>query len=528
MWRGTSSIVSQGGLRGPPATYYNSQPLPEISLRGRLPRTRLKGVEGWLPAALAGLLPVLFVPVAVDAFILPRAALALVGGAGLFAAGLAWGRRSLGSLALPAASVAAAAVVAGLLSVAPNLSLVGAYGRYESAPMRLAYVGLLCGAAWLGARERTVTAFLAGCGVASVEAIGQALLGSLPRPDGNLGQPNLLGGLLAMALPLALYRSRADRRWLAVAGLLGAGLAASASRSGWLAAVAGLVALVALLVPRRLGWLATGVGVLLVLGTVLLLAATPLRNLNHDTGSARLGVWGDSVRLVAARPLFGWGEDTMGLVFGRYQTADWEPGDSFDRAHSLPLDIAAAQGVVGLASCIWLFGVWWIRVIRRPDLAGFAGAGAAYLVWALLNFDWAPATAAFWLLAGVAWPSGEPRPTPARRRPGVVAAAVVVVSLACVGSLALALSALAGDLYLYAGRPAVAARLDPLQPKYSAAVGGLEELRAAARLNDPEPAAYVALGDAEAAAGHREAARAAYRRALQMYPYYTEAHSRLR
>ena len=121
---------------------------------------------------------------------------------------------------------------------------------YGLTPMRLAYLGLLCGAAWLGQRQRVVNAFLAGCGLASLEAIAQALMGALPRADGNLGQPNLLGGLLAIALPLALGRVLgqqdeespsasipSDWRWLALAALLAAGLAASTSRSGWLAAL---------------------------------------------------------------------------------------------------------------------------------------------------------------------------------------------------------------------------------------------------------------------------------------------------
>ena len=175
------------------ATYYNAQPLPGISLREGRIRTRSEAASAWLVASVAGLLPVFFIPVAVDGFILPRAFLALVGGAAVFGAGLLWGRRSLGRLGPPAAAVTLAAVLAGALSIAPNLSLVGAYGRCESLPMRLAYVGLLCGAAWLGERQRVVNAFLAGCGLASLETVAQALMGALPRPDGNLGQPNLLG-----------------------------------------------------------------------------------------------------------------------------------------------------------------------------------------------------------------------------------------------------------------------------------------------------------------------------------------------
>ena len=173
----------------------------------------------WLPALVAGVVPLLFIPISVDAYILPRMTVA-VGGAGvLVAAGLLGGRRSLGPLRMPALAVVVVAVAAAALSVAPGLSLVGGYSRYESLPVRLAYVGLLCGAAWIGERERTISAFLVGCGVAAVETLYQAATGALPRPDGNLGQPNLLGALLAMAIPLEVARARADRRWLAPAAL---------------------------------------------------------------------------------------------------------------------------------------------------------------------------------------------------------------------------------------------------------------------------------------------------------------------
>ena len=47
------------------------------------------------------------------------------------------------------------------------------------------------------------------------------------------------------------------------------------------------------------------------------------------------------------------------------------------------------------------------------------------------------------------------------------------------------------------------------------------------QLNDPQPDVYTSLGDAEAAAGHLQAAGNAYRRALELYPFYTEARRKL-
>jgi O-antigen ligase len=442
----------------------------------------------------------------------------------------------LGPLRLPTAAVSAAALAAGVASSLPSLSLVGAYSRYESAPMRLAYLGLFClAAACLEGprdRRRAVTWFLAGCAVASLEALWQLAAGTGFRPDGNLGQPNLLGALLAMALPLAAGRALGDRRWLLPAALLAAGLLASASRSGWLGALAGLAAAGALEAGARWGRrgtlaaLGAGFAGLAVAAGLLLL--TPLRDLNGDTGSARLHVWRDSASLIAARPIAGWGEDTLGIVFGPYLTGDWQPGATFDRVHSAPLDLAAAQGLAGLGAGTWFWGVFAWRVLRRREAgeaAALAGACAAYGAWGLLNFDWAPATAPFWLLAGTLWSEVAPpvAARPRRRRPWALGAALAAWAAATV---LLAAAPLAADLAWYAGSPAWAARIDPLQPRYHRALGeklggaaGLAELRLAARLGESDPAFWLELGDAERRAGNPRAAGAAYGQGRRIAPY---------
>lgn len=491
-------------------------------------------------------MPTLFIPISVDAYVLPRASLALAGGGLLVAAGLLAGRRSMGALRLPVLAAAAAALVAAVFSIAPSVSLVGTYGRYESLPMRLAYLGLFCGAAWIGERERTTAAFVIGCTLAAVEALFQAFTHALPRPDGNLGQPNLLGALLAMAVPLALARawrgSRLDelmprdirprrdpgaRVWLALAVVCGAGLAVSSSRSGWLGALAGIGVLAVFAARQKQLPGAVAAAALMLAIAAALVLISPLRNLNSDPPGFRLGIWRDSLSVIAQRPVTGWGPDTMGLVFGRHQTADWVAGSNIDRAHSMPLDLAATQGVLGLAACSWLFGVWWLGMWRGRRLAGtagLAGAAAAYLVSALLNFDWASATAAFWLLAGAGW-AGLPGTLrwEARAAPMRAVAACGVAAVALVAALV----PMAADLAYYAGRPAQAAALDPWQPRYLVAQGDLASLRRAAALGDPDPSTYVALGDAEAGAGHLDAATAAYRQALERYPYDAEARRRL-
>src|SRR5207237_8074906 len=78
--------------------------------------------------------------------------------------------------------------------------------------------------------------------------------------------------------------------------------------------------------------------------------ASPLRALNDDPPQLRLHLWQDAVRMIGARPITGWGEDTTGLAFGQFLSQDYAGLVTFDRVHSGVLEIAATQGSVGLAS----------------------------------------------------------------------------------------------------------------------------------------------------------------------------------
>ena len=249
--------------------------------------------------------------------------------------------------------------------------------------------------------------------------------------------------------------------------------------------------------------------------------------------------------MVAARPLVGYGEDALGLVFGRFLSGDYSPGVIFDRAHSAPLDLAATQGLLGLAAAGWFWSVWWLGVWRGRRLEEVASLGAAwvaYALWALLNFDWAPATGPLLLLAGIGWSavraeqvvrvSTAPPPAQPAAWRSLVAVGLVVAG-ALVGTLPLA-----ADALHYSGRPAAAAALDPLQAQYHWALGeqrlaagdvggAVAELARAAELGEYDPAAYVEWGDAERGRGREREAEAAYRRALQVDPYYAPARERL-
>ena len=150
--------------------------------------------------------------------------------------------------------------------------------------------------------------------------------------------------------------------------VMGAGLVVTTSRSGALGAVAGCLALLTFAVPRRFSALAAAASVVALSAAVLFILVSPLQALNDDPAALRIHLWQDGLRLLAARPLTGWGEDATGLSFGHYLTQDYAGLVTFDRVHLGPLDVAVTQGVLGLAALAWVVVVvFWAAWTRRGE-----------------------------------------------------------------------------------------------------------------------------------------------------------------
>ena len=502
----------------------------------------LERVGGFFPAAVALALPVVWLPNLSDLFILPRASIVIAGaclGTGL--ALLVATTNGLGVLRWPLLAAAAAALLAFVFSVSWPLSLAGSYTRYESLPMRLAYIGLAASAAWLLRSElqRTVlgVAFVTSCAIAAFLAVGMAASHVPFRPDGNLGNANLLAALLVMAIPMAVDRALRSPRilevgaWAASLVVMGAGLLVTTSRSGVYGFIVAVAVLVVFSVPRRfvLPTIAVAAAAVAAAAGTLLVY---FNLLNNDPFELRLNLWRDGLRLVLARPITGWGEDTTGLTLGHYLSADYASLVTFDRIHNGALDVAATQGVLGLAAtgavvAVVLLFAW--RNRSRPHVAGLAAALAGYSVWVTFNFDWAPATGAFWLMLGTLWSAVSDAPPHSwggagRGGRGARALAAIALAVLTIGFGALPVLA---DAWYLKGRADLAVKVDPLQAQYHWAIGSLPELRRTAELGETDPGLYVQLGDAELQAGNRDRAISAYRRALEIDPFYTPASQRL-
>jgi len=169
------------------------------------------------------------------------------------------------------------------------------------------------------------------------------------RIVGTMGNPNFLGGWLAMALPLAMgemEKLKLKQKSIINFLLLALSLTAiflSGSRGAWLAV--GLVGVLWLLVRRKFKILV----ILLVSFSLIffhlrggrLFIFTPWVS-RDSIWENRLIIWQEGIKAAAKQPIFGYGQENFELIF---------PADRrlpVDNAHNLFLEILLSSGIIGL------------------------------------------------------------------------------------------------------------------------------------------------------------------------------------
>lgn len=375
-------------------------------------------------------------------------------------------------LLVPLALFASSAILSTVFSVDPEVSLTGDTFRHESLPTLLAYsvlplVFFHCLDSLEQVRRLLILLLLASLAIALQSLLdygGVYVLPSLrevttrlgPGAGSVLGNPNFMGKYFVLILPLVLAtatvaRSARGRAGLGASAVLCvAALAVSFTRASWLgAAVAVGILGVGMRVVAPQPW-GRRLGVVLlccalVLAGSLGVAWTQKRDtfaalaeriesafdFEQGTGSAtRLFVWGRCLQRVLERPLVGFGPDAHQTAMAPFNLEyclkfnDWtvEQRDGrrvytfynwtvIDRAHNNYIDIALAQGFLGLGAylaVIATFLVWLGRAVRRerdPEkkicflavLAAFAGV----LVNDLFIFSIVSVSTLFWSLMGL-------------------------------------------------------------------------------------------------------------------------------
>ncbi len=209
--------------------------------------------------------------------------------------------------------------------------------------------------------------------------------------------PNIYGRFLALVmLALAAVLAWTTRARVVVAAavvlaVLWAGLVLTFSQSSFTALIVGLAVLAGARWSPRLALGA--VGVLAVVGAAVVLLAPGAINLNIGSGkgldnatSGRYDLVAGGGRLIAQRPVGGWGSGSFSRSYRREEAASEQQATS--ASHTIPVTVAAEQGVPGLLAYLALLGVAFARLARGaradPARAFVLAAFSALVVHSLL------------------------------------------------------------------------------------------------------------------------------------------------
>jgi O-antigen ligase len=206
--------------------------------------------------------------------------------------------------------------------------------------------------------------------------------------------PSIYGRYEALAIVMlaaALLWSERSRDGLLVAGalvLLWAGMVLSLSQSSFAALLAGLAALTAL--RWRARWVVGGLAVAAAAALVVVLVVPGAVGLHSDSQQAlnratsgRASLISGALKMARARPVWGEGSGSFAVVFPRYEQVVTPQQATV--SHTIPLTVAAEQGLVGLVAYVallWaagrlLFAGLRSRLAHRPDTFAIARAAVA-------------------------------------------------------------------------------------------------------------------------------------------------------
>jgi O-antigen ligase len=130
--------------------------------------------------------------------------------------------------------------------------------------------------------------------------------------------------------------------------------------------------------------LAAAVGLAAVIAVpTLRLEAVALVTLADDSGSVRRLIWGETLRMLADRPVFGAGLSGFQHWYAPYHEAPHI--EIFMYPHMLPLNFWAEIGLIGLAGFLWVVGRFFQVSLRQASRSPVALAAACAMVALLVH-----------------------------------------------------------------------------------------------------------------------------------------------
>lgn len=281
--------------------------------------------------------------------------------------------------------------------------------------------------------------------------VGQGVAAIVRLPS-TLGHADYFAGyLLSVVFLGAALASIESRRWWKATG--GAAVIAgstaivlSGTRGAMLGLATGAVLLAIWNRPRAGMRHALVAAVVCAAAAVFYLSPSGLQlrararwALDDLRGGARLLLWRDSLRMAAERPLAGFGPETFGLEFPRYQSVALSrayPDFYHESPHDVLLDALVSQGIPGFVILAGLFGLGLVAGRKRPGapyllaalLAGFVSG--LFVCFTFTGLLYLYATIALLVSLRLPEPSREKVRIPATAQMAAVAAIVLFLSFA--------------------------------------------------------------------------------------------------
>lgn len=256
------------------------------------------------------------------------------------------------------------------------------------------------------------------------------------RSFSTFGNPDLLGGFLVIAVPLAVVeflRARdlkenilmGSNMFLVLLCLLTAFV-----RGAWVGSVIAFVVFVAvgarmvLARPKKILFiLAIFVSIFLVIAIYsastghdvlnLVERIKSMANITEGSAGSRIEIWKAGLGMIKEDPIFGLGPDTFRLGSERYETLEYVKMNAgrtvADNAHNYPVQLAAG---VGVPAALLLFAFFTVVIVissrrafkmqgdERLVYAGIIASTIGYLVHLVFGVSISGSTGVFWVLIG--------------------------------------------------------------------------------------------------------------------------------
>jgi O-antigen ligase len=204
--------------------------------------------------------------------------------------------------------------------------------------------------------------------------------------------PNIYGRFLALVMiglaSVLLWAKRARSLAWTIAGLvvLWGGLITTLSQSSFAALLLGLTVLAWLrwggkvVIFPALAALVVAAVIVFAFGSSLRIDLNDTKSLDNAT-SGRFDLMRGGIDLARDKPLLGWGSGGFNAEYRRHEHSSSREATS--ASHTIPITVAAEQGIIGLAAYVALLALAFIRLLRdargSPARAAIA-AGFAALV----------------------------------------------------------------------------------------------------------------------------------------------------